>query len=261
MIFAAPAIILPPEKPAIVRASDMKGLPSWQEMQRREKALKLGTFAFPFVPPAASTGPSISFRTSSDDGTNGTVYSFASIDIGTASGTRTVIVGAVGLTSGGGTASFSSLSIGGVGATQQKLHSGGGGAFALIFNAAVPTGATGTISYTSSLTLARTQIMVWAAYDLASATAAATAGSSSQSASVNMNTLAGDVLVVVGYSNDQASPGVTPTGYTERVDAASSEGTAYSGGDFTCVANETPRTITMGWTSLTNGATAAASFR
>lgn len=46
MIFA-PAIILPPEKPALIRAHDLKDLPSWDEMQRREKALKEGTFPFP----------------------------------------------------------------------------------------------------------------------------------------------------------------------------------------------------------------------
>lgn len=54
MIFATPAIILPCEKPAIVRASDLKGLPSWQEMQRRERAIKEGTFPFPVFVPSAS---------------------------------------------------------------------------------------------------------------------------------------------------------------------------------------------------------------
>lgn len=217
------------------------------------------TFPFPMISPGV-VAPSISYRTAADDASNASSYSFASQDIGTASGTRTVIVCAVGLTSGGGAATVSSPTIGGVSATVQKTHNGGGGAWSCIFNASVPTGATGTIAFNVTASN-RCQIMVWAAYNLTSNTAVVTAGSSSQSASVNMNTVTGDILVVGGYSNDQASPGVTPTGYTERVDAASSEGTAYSGGDFTCVATETPRTITMGWTTLTNGATAAATFR
>lgn len=46
MIIAAPALWLPPEKPAIVRAHDLSGLPSWQEMQRNRQ--RNGTFPFPF---------------------------------------------------------------------------------------------------------------------------------------------------------------------------------------------------------------------
>lgn len=51
MILAAPPLILPPEKPALVRAHDMHGLPSWPEMQRRVDA----TFPFPFVPPGGAS--------------------------------------------------------------------------------------------------------------------------------------------------------------------------------------------------------------
>lgn len=51
MIFSAPHLILPPEKPAIVRASDLRNIPSWKEMRRREQAMKEATFPFPmFVP-------------------------------------------------------------------------------------------------------------------------------------------------------------------------------------------------------------------
>lgn len=54
MMIFSPPVILPPERPALVRAADLKGLPSWQDMRRREEALKLGTFPFPFVPPSVA---------------------------------------------------------------------------------------------------------------------------------------------------------------------------------------------------------------
>jgi hypothetical protein len=54
MIIAAPALWLPPEKPAIVRVHDLAGLPSWQEMRRRDRALCEGVFPFPFFPPRTS---------------------------------------------------------------------------------------------------------------------------------------------------------------------------------------------------------------
>lgn len=72
MIFSAPALIIPPEKPAIVRACDLRGLPSWQEMQRRERALKEGTFPFPVVPPlghgAAQTAKSYTLSSDNNNG-------------------------------------------------------------------------------------------------------------------------------------------------------------------------------------------------
>ena len=52
MIIAAPHLILPPERPALVRAADLKGLPSWQEMERRERAVREGMLPFPVFCPA-----------------------------------------------------------------------------------------------------------------------------------------------------------------------------------------------------------------
>lgn len=54
MILAAPYVILPPERPAIVRAHDLAGVPSPAELRRRDKALREGTFPFPFFVPAAA---------------------------------------------------------------------------------------------------------------------------------------------------------------------------------------------------------------
>lgn len=55
ILFPCPALILPPEKPAIVRASDLSGLPTWEEMERRKNK---ATFPFPvFCPGSAALAP------------------------------------------------------------------------------------------------------------------------------------------------------------------------------------------------------------
>jgi hypothetical protein len=58
MIIAAPALWLPPEKPAIMRANDLSGLPSWWEMRRRDRARREGMFPFPlFIRPTSAAIP------------------------------------------------------------------------------------------------------------------------------------------------------------------------------------------------------------
>lgn len=69
MIFSASAIIIPPEKPAIVRASDLKGLPSWQEMQRRERALREATLPFPVFCPRTAVYATFDAATNANAGT------------------------------------------------------------------------------------------------------------------------------------------------------------------------------------------------
>lgn len=52
MIIAAPTLWLPPDRPAIVRAHDLSGVPAWQEMQRREHEQRREGVLVPFFVPA-----------------------------------------------------------------------------------------------------------------------------------------------------------------------------------------------------------------
>ncbi|TXH10395.1 MAG: hypothetical protein E6R03_15475 [Hyphomicrobiaceae bacterium] len=70
---AAPALILP-ERPALVRAHDMTGIPSFEEMQARQK----GMFPFPVFCPGGTWVPTFS-QTLAVDQTSLQNYSFRTV--------------------------------------------------------------------------------------------------------------------------------------------------------------------------------------
>jgi hypothetical protein len=210
---------------------------------------------------SSAAAPSISFRTSASDSTDLTTYNgaaFQGLDFGTEGANRHVIVGIIASRTSG-SPTISGVTIGGVAATIVAQITEASRGIAGIAIAAVPTGATGDVVVTMSGACSRCAIIIWAAYDLTSATPADTATSTASPLNVSCDTAIGDVMVACGYSNNSTT--ATHAGVTERVDAQYGEGATYAGGDHTAVSAETPRTITITFASSANPAGAAAVFR
>jgi hypothetical protein len=207
---------------------------------------------------AGGNQPSISFRASNTSGTDGTSFTFAGTDIGAAAANRHVIVGISGLTDGLADTTLDSCTVGGISATQQVEQKNGDGGHAWISIAKVTTGTTADIVFTTAATIARVGIIVWAAYDLLSATARATVGSSGTPAVLDANVLAGDIIVACAFTNAAAT--MTWTGLTERYDTTI-EGAYVGGADHTAIISETPRVFRGTYTLVSRQAAALAVFR
>lgn len=203
--------------------------------------------------------PSISWRTSNSSGTDASSYTFSAQDIGTAGSNRHVILGIMSLDSALGVTGISSVTIGGVSATTQvAINVVGTGSFSALTIAAVPSGATGDIVVNMTTTQARLAIGVWAAYDLVSPTAVASATSSADPAVLNLNTQIGDIVVACGFNNTGST--ASWTGATERFDTTV-EGANYTGADHTATSAETPRTISLDWSSADRRSAVSAVWR
>ena len=235
----APPLWLPP-KPAIVRADSLN------RHDRRQIERRFGVK----LPPAQANLPgiggilagllgeaaadaTITYTDKGVDGADGTTYSFTGKSFGTASADRYIIVG-VGATSDF-TNSISSLTIGGVTATQRVYRSGslsGAYANAAIFIAAVPTGTTGTVAVTWASTNYRCSIGVWATTGLTGAGAATdTDSGAADPTTVAMNCDAGGVMVGYGHSYDAGADGShTWTNLTENFDELVEGGASYHTG-------------------------------
>lgn len=107
MIFSAPALILPPEKPAIVRS-----LPSWNEIHRRELATLKATFPFPVFAPRGLA--SLNYITTVGNNTNLSSYSFPSTSLGTSTSNRKIVLAICG---GFASAALTSVTVDGVAAS------------------------------------------------------------------------------------------------------------------------------------------------
>lgn len=187
-----------------------------------------------------STPPSISYRTSASDTTAGS-YTFSAQDIGTAGSNRHVIVGILGTSADGDPVTIGACTIGGVAATVAISQAGNAnGHTANLIIAAVPTGATANIVVVANGPWANCAIGVWAAYDLTSITAVATAGSTADPTTLNLNTQSGDIVVAVMRATNGTA--TTWTGVTERFDTTV-ETMLYTGGEHTATSTETPRTV------------------
>jgi len=133
---------LPPPKPAIIRVANLEGVPSWEDLQRRDQALREGSLGalFPMRP---RENASVSFTGTAGDATDTANYSFAGLSIGAAEQGRYVIAGIIG--TGLNASTFASVTIGGVVATQ-IVERTNGACDAGIYIAAVPTGTTATVA-------------------------------------------------------------------------------------------------------------------
>jgi hypothetical protein len=191
---------------------------------------------------AFTVPPSVSYITSATDSVGRTTYNFTSTSFGSASDRSLVIVGVSGYD--GKSESISSVSVGGVAATQ-IVQSTSATAMSGIF-AAVVSGTSGTVSVTFGSAVTAAAIGVWAAYNLSSTTAFNTNSNlltSGTSISANVNTPSQGVVIAVGTIAAGANRTFTWTGVTERYDTSFSSTRTTSGGDFTTTSAESPRTV------------------
>lgn len=219
MIFGSPPIILPPEKPAIIRAANMHGLPSWQEMQRRERAIKeqKATFPFPLVPPAQL--PSISLIGTKAETADTTSYTFDFTDF--SGGLMVVGFWSVGNSATGRTVSSINATDSGAADHAMTLVVNGSAAAQHIgalysFNANGLTMSSVTVTF--NLTMLRLGWAVWQLLNLDSTTATDTDFSNlADPASGTVDCLAnGGILSIAG--ENAASSTTSWTNLTERDD-------------------------------------------
>jgi hypothetical protein len=201
--------------------------------------------------------PTMEFASSSFNTANASTYNFTSMNIGTASDTRTVLVGISRASSG--TATFNSGTIAGVAMTNRL--DGGAGAHRMNFvTAEVPAsaGSSATISVTLNASCTRCGIGVWALYNLTSSVPTATV-----TTSTNPHALTIDVEAdgfIIAYSYNGALQTATWTNATERFDEGGEVG-AHTGADYSAAGAETGRAVSCNWASSTNSQGMAVAMR
>lgn len=210
------------------------------------------SFPFPYIPAAASIsalGPlTISYRTSDIRLTTTNSYSFTSQDIGTASSDRYVLV-AITTTSTVGAISITGVTVGGVSASlvhSQAHTTGSVWAIAAFYIAAVPTGTTATVAITTSSNQLLCRIGIWALTNLSSTTASDTAGSTSTTATLDMDTVVDGGAFVCGRTNSSGTF-TAPSGFTEDFDGV--DGTYFSGWSGASLATTVAETRTITFTA------------
>lgn len=149
----------------------------------------------------------LTYLQSAEDEADLTTYTFASQNLGTASSDRYIIVGASGRDFGTTAKSITSVTVGGVSATEihQAQGTATGTTVSGLYIAAVPTGTTGDVVVTFSEVFIKSNIALWAAtgldsaYDFASSTT-----SVSNALTTDVDVLAGGSAVSLSTSDSNA---------------------------------------------------------
>jgi hypothetical protein len=204
----------------------------------------------------------ISLTANAVSAANLTTYTFAAQSLGVAAGDRLI---AVGIGSAGNTTTISSVTIGGVSASQVVAADGGSGnsRIAAIWVAAVPTGATGNVVVTFGSGMVHCSIDVYRLVG-ASATTYHTATDitiTSNAESASLNLVANGAAIGVFHTNGGATRTTTWTNLTEQTDRVVEAPYATS-----TAANATTETQALTITATASGsldqaALALASFR
>lgn len=193
------------------------------------------------------TPPAIAYGGSGVNTTANSSYSIASVGIGTAASDRYVVAAISGLTTAG-TRTISSCTIGGISATLVGRVNISASCALELWIAAVPTGTTATVAPTWSGSMENCGVACWALTGLTSSTAVSTATDTTKTSNqedVNLTTVTGDVIVAANFiSNTTANRTTTWVGVTEDYDGViETLFSTHSGGSFTAVSSESPRTI------------------
>lgn len=174
---------------------------------------------------ASATPFSFTYLTSAQDTANATTYNgagYQGLSFGTEDSTRIICIGIAGIATSAPNSAISSVTIGGVSATQYASSAGlsGGGVFEFWY-AAVPTGTTGDVSVTYGEGQQRSVIHLWAVY---ATTGAPTDGdwvNAGGANSVSLSTVtvpSGGCGMWHGFVGNTG--GITWTNADERYDAA-----------------------------------------
>jgi hypothetical protein len=210
------------------------------------------------------------YRANYGSSTNSGNFTFSNSDIGAPTSNRVVAL-VVNYWIGGLGAEVSSISVGGIFLTQRVTVArlvgspGGSYVYTTIWSGVVPTGDTATISLAFTRSIGRgCQIGIWSIYNTQSATPVSTATATSATtspANLTLNLQPNDFGIVGATGVYGTSSSFAYTNATERYDVLNAE-MARSGADFVGLAVETPRTITVTPSGVTDGnAFVAAAWR
>jgi hypothetical protein len=185
---------------------------------------------FGAAPPDAATAAAALFTANAASATTSLGYSFSSLNFGTASADRHLLIGTAG--QAGSAASVSAVTIGGISASQ--VFSASSSTVTVAFwIAAVPTGTSGTVQITWAAQRARCAVIVWALTGLQSTTPVDT-GSEVNSGSTALNDdvdiSAGGVCLAMAYDSGTGSRTWTWSGLSEVIDTTFASGRSYTGG-------------------------------
>lgn len=187
---------------------------------------------FPGPSSVARVDATVVYQTSTGTDSAATTFTYNTQAVGTADGTRIVIVGVTG--SGANSRTISSVTLTGNAMTQVVFReSGGGGAFvqSALYALAFPTGTTADVVVTFSGSSGRAVIGVWATYNLLSATATNTYSSVASPMTASMNITAGGIAVGManGYDNGGFTS-ITWSNLTSRFNISQASTQLNSGG-------------------------------
>lgn len=190
-------------------------------------------------------------------------YTFTSASIGTASTGRVIIVGVGGSNVTVAAITITSVTIGGVSATEISDNRSGQ-SYCGLYSLQVDTGTTADIVVTWSGVMSACGIGVWAAYNLLSSTPTDTGtDSASDPLNTTIDVSAGGVVVAYTENYAGSTPSNVWTGVTEDFDkvirAAAFAGQSGASGAFTT--SQTGLTIDVNPSVFTNGILQVASFR
>ncbi len=163
---------------------------------------------------ASATAVSYSYRAKSSSNSNLSSYTFSGLDINSAASDRHIHVV---VHYGGGGDSFTSVSIGGVSATQNSVNAGSSRGLA-IYTAKVTSGTTADVVVTLGNTASSCAVGVWASYGLSSAAAYRVATDTSAPITATIGTINGG-FCIAGLARSVSGAGsVVWTNVTERYD-------------------------------------------
>jgi hypothetical protein len=194
------------------------------------------------------------------DNTNSATHTYTNVSFSEPNPRRHIIVGLNEFQGGSNFAAPHACTIGGVAATLVLQSGATGVQVRQIWIAAVPTGLTGSVVIQRAGTMS-SAIIVWAAYDLSSATAYGTAlGSFGHPATASLNTPSGGIavaFVVVGNGGVNIS---WSGGLTEDTDFSQGAGARMSGASASRTPQAAPLAISASNSGSVGGTMYAASF-
>lgn len=202
----------------------------------------------------------LDYRTQASDTTTQTTYTFTSVSLGAVSNDRKIIVSVIARKAGtGGT--ISSVTVGGVTATQiqQTTNEGGSNSnVAGLFIAEVPTGTTGNIVVTMNTAHLRCSIGVWAATKIPQLAAYDSATSQAAAPTYAIDVPAGGFVIGAGIS--AASTSATWSNLNEDFDSAFHSFATHAGASKIYPEAQTNLTVTQTWADSQVPASVFASF-
>ena len=186
--------------------------------------------------------------------TNQATYTFSDVPFGSPAATRTIIVAVAGR-AGATNRSISSVTVGGVTATE-ITQSSNGGSITGIYRADVPAGASGSVVVTFSGTMVRAGIAAYRMEAGAAGAHAFTALNTSTAGTIDVP--AGGAALAVAFTNTVAR--VTWSGLTEDTDEQIESASSFSTASGTFESAQSGLSVSASWSSSNAMTACIASF-